>query len=118
VEEQREFRVQTHRDLNGAIGSLNQSVVAMNKLMDDLHVALTGDELGNPGVIHRQNDLQGQLDEHRGVSRAADQRLHDRIDELEEKFNRVFWLAIGVGIGSGVGTSGIIALILQASGNG
>jgi len=118
VEEQREFRVETQVELKQAVDTLNRSVGAMNGLMKDLHVALTGDELGNPGLIHRQNDLQGQIDEMEMRRRESIKRVHDKVDVLEQKFNRIFWVGTGIGIGSGVGTSGIIALILRATGNG
>lgn len=107
VDESREYRKQTHSELQFSIDQLNTTTSEMNGLMRALEVALTGDELGNPGIVARQNNLQGQIDQDRSDRKKADERLHDRIDELENWKNRL----IGIGIGIG-GISGTVVAIL------
>ena len=107
VDESREYRKQTHSELQSSINQLNTTTSEMNDLMRALEVALTGDELGNPGIVARQNNLQGQIDTDRADRKKADERLHDRIDELEKWRSKL----IGIGIGIG-GISGTVVAIL------
>jgi len=110
VAESREARIQAHDDLRVSIGHLDQSVSTMNALMEDVRTALTGDELGNPGMVHRQNDIQGQVDEERGFRVEGDKRLHARLDSFEYRLNRIIWIAVGVGVGSGIGSMSLFRI--------
>jgi len=114
VEESREYRTQTHSDLCSSIEQLNVTTLEMNGLMRSLEVALTGDELGNPGIVARQNSLQGQIDQDRADRKKADERLHGRIDELEKWRSKL----IGVGIGIGAVSGTVVAILTQVFNSG
>ncbi|MEA3243051.1 MAG: hypothetical protein U9Q19_06375, partial [Pseudomonadota bacterium] len=119
VKENREARVEAHSDLRDSINGLNKTVGALGPLMEDLRVALVGDDLGNPGVVHRQGALQGQLDQERELRSEADKRVHSRLDSwveqcnanhqvLETKINKALWMLPAFVVGVLAGTLGIV----------
>lgn len=102
--ENRAFREQMYLQMTGTMESLVTSVDALNETSAALHAALAGDELGNPGIVSRQDGFQGQIDEERKERREADRRIHQKI----EKIQKWIYIAIGAGIASGIGVAEII----------
>lgn len=79
------------------LDALEQKVDRMEKVLDEVKIALIGNDYSKTGLVHT-------VAEH-----------HQRLNTLERLMERGKWLLIGLSAGSGVGIYEIIKNIVAAS---
>ena len=98
LQEEQQFRRTFHEDIQGAIDSLTQ-------IASRLEVSIVGDEYGNLGLVARVDRVEDRQE-----------RISTNVSDLQSKWERVKWTALGWGVGAGLGSGGLLALFIQLSG--
>ncbi len=117
VEDNARYRETTHAEMSEAMESVSRTLDAVDETVRALHIAMKGDDLGNPGIVKRQGVLREEIGRERDSREAGDRRLHERLDAIEAQLLQVRNTAIGIGIGAGVGTAGALGGILKVFGH-
>lgn len=92
-------------------GAAESVVKQIDPRIARMELAILGDgSIGHKGLVERVRELEvtdGGIDQRR---LDGDRRLHERIDQVERKFDRFLWVAAGIGLGSGGVAAGIAQL--------
>jgi len=84
-------------ELSKKVDSIKKELSEQSVELKEIRDALLGNE------FNEKNGIITQVKDH-----------EERIEALENKWNKMIWLAIGAGIGGGITISKIISLIAQS----
>lgn len=96
---------------------ISQQLTEMDDKLEEVRRALLGQEqLGHVGLVARVSKIEDVERLDQVERREAHQRIHQRIDDTNARFDRVKWIAAGAALGGAGAGGGIVALIARASG--
>lgn len=80
--------------------------------LSELRSAIIGNRpLGQKGLVERIETLELLRAEVPEIHRLIEERVHERVDVLEARWNRASWMAAGIGVGTGLTSGGLVAWI-------
>lgn len=92
--------------LSGDLAELHGGMDKLAREVHEIHEALTGNGLGvSHGLIGCVQRLE-----------AGHEQLRCQVAEIEHRWQRVKWAAVGIALGSGFGGAGLATVLLKAVG--